>query len=246
MKKGRQPEWFGFWMPSAGGWGYGGVQVSNLSDEHKQLVELGDIFVPRSFTARFDRDGLPLLELDIGLVEGRLRCVELRVLRRRETDFVEGKDLRAIPTASLIREAVTFVAYLPFELQDDAAVARARSIFQRFADLEANPVALDKIEVGDVMRVPVLYPLMEGDTELFEAFRVVAETRLAGGNPQTRKTSITHEQVAEVYRDAYVAGNVIDAVAGRFGWRRQTAKNRIRAARKAGFLPPTVPGSRRA
>jgi hypothetical protein len=106
-------------------------------------------------------------------------------------------------------------------------------------------VPIDEIEIGDVFRVPVLAPLLEGDIEGFEALRNFAERLLT--NPRTRKTTVTDAEVAKVYREAFFAGrSVIDAVAGRFGWRRQTAKNRIHGARKAHLLPETVRGSARA
>jgi len=63
---------------------------------------------------------------------------------------------------------------------------------------------------------------------------------------ERRQTAVSDEQVAKAYKDAFPNEEVIEAVADRFDWSRQHAKNRISRARKAGLLPETRPGVPRA
>jgi hypothetical protein len=243
----RVPKTFGIWLPSDGPLKFGDVTISNLSDDHLQLVEHGDLWVPQSFTAEFDRIELPVLELDVSLVNGRFRCVQLCARARDDGHYVETSSLR-IGIVTLVREAAALVSYLRVELEDEADVEFARRVFLASADLEANPVNVDEIRVGDYFRYPVVAPRLTGDRELHETGYVplaVAALRAAGRG--RRMGSVTDEEVASTYRVAYARNEpVIDSVANAFGWERQTAKNRIRDARRKGLLPNTVPGSRRA
>jgi hypothetical protein len=246
MKKGRVPRTWGIWLP-AEGWGFNGIQISKLSDDHSELVVLGDVMAPRSFTAHVDRDDLPLVELDIEFLEERFRCVQLRVLRRDGSDFVEAQQLRHIRLVDLVREAVGLVAYLVFELCDEEDVEKTSNAFQRLADLDATPIKVDDIRVGDFFRVPALLPLLDQDNEGYRALNFLASQLLADGERLSRKGTATNEEVAQIYRQALGKRQpVTDAVAVAFGWQRQTARNRIYAARRAGFLPETAPGSARA
>jgi uncharacterized protein YdbL (DUF1318 family) len=97
--------------------------------------------------------------------------------------------------------------------------------------------------VGDFFRVPALLPLLDEDNEGYKAFAWIASERLAKSHQLLRKATPTHEDVARVYRQAIANRRpVTDAVADEFGWRQQTARNRIHAARKAGLLGETVRG----
>jgi hypothetical protein len=242
----RPPRTFGFWLPNDVPLRFGDIEICQLSDNHKEVVEHGETWVPRSFTARFDRTALPRFELDIALVDGRFRCVELRVLRRGDEDYIETNHLRKIPIVDLVREAVELVTYVRVELTEQEDVDLARWVFEEFADLEAYPVELDDMRIGDFFRYPTLAPLLTGDRELYEASMALIHYLLDEAETRTRRGSISDQKVADAYRTAYEQNKpVTDAIATKFKWSRQTARNRIRRARKAGLLPPTKPGSAR-
>lgn len=241
----REPRTFGIWLPTDVPISGGDITISNLSDDHRELVPHGELWVPRSFTATVDRQGLPLLELDVALVQRRFRCVQLRASARSATDYIETKHLRDAGVVALVKEATALVAYVRVELEDETDVDWARSAFTALADLEADPVDLDDIQVGDYFRYSVLTPLIAGDRAAHGLHLPFATDALATAAPGRRRGTVTDEEVADVYRLAYAQNQpVIVAVADRFKWHRQTAKNRIRAARKQGLLPETIPGSR--
>jgi hypothetical protein len=243
----RPPRTFGFWLPNDVPLRFGDIEICQLSDNHKEVVEHGETWVPRSFTARFDRTALPRFELDIALVDGRFRCVELRVLRRGDEDYIETNHLRKIPIVDLVREAVELVTYVRVELTEQEDVDLARWVFEEFADLEAYPVELDDMQIGDFFRYPTVIRWIADDPEKYETeIRPLTGYLLREAEPRTRRGSITDEEVADAYRAAYERNQpVTDSIATRFTWARQTARNRIRRARKAGLLPPTEPGSAR-
>jgi hypothetical protein len=181
------------------------------------------------------------------LLDNRFRCVELRARCRTDTDYIETRHFQT-GVVALIKEAVALVSYLRAELETDEDVEFARNAFATLADLEADPVDLDDIKVGDYFRFSVLAPLIAGDRDSYTTAYLPLARRavIAAERPKSRRT-VSDEEVANVYRAAYAQNQeVIEAVASAFGWQRQTAKNRIHAARKKGLLPATVPGSRRA
>lgn len=238
---------FGIWLPAELPHRVGNVTITRLSDDHRRLVEHGAMWAPRSFTASFDRDGFPLLELDIELVQGRFRCVQLRMQRREQNGYIETDDLRKAPIVRLVRQAVRLVCYFSVELEDQEAVEFVRDAFLRLADLEHDPVDVEQIQVGDFFRYPALAPLLDGLPETHLAYSTVVEKFVLEAERSRPRGTATDEQVAEVYRLALKCGEeVIDAVCAEFHWARQTAKNRIGAVRRAGLLPPTVPGRARA
>lgn len=246
MTKVRAPRTFGIWLPSETPLAFGDITISIFGD-NAELVEHGEVWVPRSFSAEFDRTGLPILDLDIALLDNRFRCVQLRARRRTETDYIETRHFQT-GIVALVKEAVELVSYLRVELETQEDVAFARNAFATLADLETDPIDLDDIEVGDYFRFSVLTPLIASDADSYTTAYLPFTRRAinAAERPKPRGPA-SNEGVANVYRVAYAQNKeVIDAVATAFGWERQTAKNRIRAARKQGLLPATVAGSRRA
>lgn len=67
--------------------------------------------------------------------------------------------------------------------------------------------------------------------------------RVRSGRP--RKPVEHLQKVAEIYRD-HVDGRPTEAVAAAFGKSHRTAARYVEDARKAGLLPPTTPGKRKA
>jgi hypothetical protein len=102
------------------------------------------------------------------------------------------------------------------------------------------------MQIGDFFSYPAVASWLTGDRELYEASMALIHYLLDEAEPRTRRGSITDEQVADAYRDAYERNKpVTDVIATKFGWARQTARNRIRRARRAGLLSPTKRGSAR-
>jgi hypothetical protein len=237
------PRTFGIWLPSDLPLPVGDVTISSLSDPDEGLVQYGELWVPRAFTANFDRPPLPLLELRTALVGGRFRCIELRVSARDEADYIETKHLRDVRVVELIKEAAALVAYISVELEDEEDVAFAREAFLALADLDTDAVQLDSMGVGDYFRYPVLTPLIAGDHAAHDKYLPFATDQLVAASHRRHRGIASDDDVAEVYRKAWLRGEqVIDAVADAFGWPRQTAKNRIHRARARGHLPETIAG----
>lgn len=233
-----KPAIFGIWLP-ADGLTHRDITIFNLAAGHTKLVEHGEVWAPPSFTARVDRPPLPLVELDIERVQSRFRCTQAHVTRRKEETYITPKQLKDIPLATLVREAVAMACYFVVPLANKQQVDSARHLFAMYADLEADPIDLEAIQVGDFFRFPV--------ATVFDdlANKAFVETLLNDAEPSRRDGIPTDQAVADEYRRAYDLNQpVIDAVAARFGWTRQTAKNRTAQARRAGYLPETVPGKR--
>lgn len=241
----RDPRTYGVWLPVDGGFTVGDITISDLSEGHEQLLPHGELWVPHSFTALIDRPGMPRLALQIELRSGRFRCVEIRARARTQDDYVETKDLRRLGVVALVREAAALVSYIAVELESDNDVRFARSALSELAGLDADPIALGEISVGDFFRYPVIAPLLTRDDDVFWAtYAPFATEALMAAVPKQRGV-VSDQEVASAYRKAYAQNQeVITVVADTFGWARQTAKNRISSARQAGLLPPTVPGRR--
>jgi hypothetical protein len=184
-----------------------------------------------------------LLELAIERVARRYRCVDLGV-RPRTGGFIETGDFWGIKIVPLIREAVELVSYLKVQIDDEEALGFARALFERVADLEADPIDLERMEVGDFIRYPALIALADAGPTVYEAMMTIVRMQM-DEHEQSRRRTATHEDVADVYVRAYDRGEpTAQAVAEAFHWQLQTARNRISAARKAGFLPETRRGRR--
>jgi hypothetical protein len=250
MRKGRSvrqrrpPRTYGIWLPADRPLTVGDITVSNLSDHHERLVPCEDLLVPHSFTATFDRPPLPRVTLEISLVDRRLRCVSVSLRAAADGKYVETRDLCQTPVVKLINEAATLVAYHVVRLDDEAEVAFVRERMIEYADLVSDPVRPDEIQVGDYFRFPVLAPLIEGEMMAYAKLAAETRARFDGQKRRGRRAGVpTDEDVAGVYRAAYAQRlPVTDAVATKFNWQRQTARNRIRRARKKGFLPETGSG----
>jgi hypothetical protein len=217
------------------------------SDGEGELARVGESWVHRKFTVLVERESLPVLELDIEIVGQRFRCRRLEIRPRELDGYVETRDLSGVAIDKLIREAVDLASYITIDLDDAEDVEFVQSVFDRMADLDATPVP-ERIAIGERFRFPAILPLAEGEGDAYfnEVLSYLHELQADAPGPR-RRGQVTDEQVAEVYRSAYLLrGRVIDAVADAFSWSRQTAKNRIREARRRGLLPATVPGKRAA
>lgn len=240
MSGSRAPQLFTLWLMA--GNTFGDIMLLSV-DEELIRVEHTELWVPRTFVARFDREGLPIVELEVEYFQHeRFRCRSVRVVAR-EGDSISTATVR-LPVAKLVDEALERVSYRQIALADNEMVDGARAWFQEFADLRSTPVSLDKIQVDDVFRFPVALGLLvtDDDAEYEETFGRHVRALLAGAN-HSRPGAVSPLAVAHAYHEALEAGEqTAEYVARKFHWSQSHAQNAIADSRKAGFLPPTKPG----
>jgi hypothetical protein len=76
----------------------------------RPAAAVGDAFMLSEFTARFDQDGLPLVALDIAVMDGTPLCRGVHVTPRPEGPGITGQELKRIPIASWMRQACRHAA----------------------------------------------------------------------------------------------------------------------------------------
>jgi hypothetical protein len=238
------PPPFTLWLPDDRPLRYGGLEVTFPTSTHPRLIKHGEAWIPETFRVSVDRPELPQLVLDVDRVSGQFRCTRLEVLPKPPRDHVEPAALRRIRIPQLVREALDLVTFVEDKLPDQESVEFIRALIEEFA--ESVPAHLDTIAVGDKFRYPAISPLITGEPDAYEhGYREYAR-ELRSLKWRRRSGYITDEQVASEYRRAFELNeSVTSAVADAFGWKEQTAANRIRQAMAAGFLPATVQGQAR-
>ena len=207
-------------------------------------VEHTDLLVPRSLTARFDRPGMPFVELDIRYDQHeRFRCDRVQVTAR-DDESISTAAVR-LPLEALLYEALERVAYREIALADEEMVAVARTQFREKTEAweDGDTVDTARIQVGDIFRFPVAVMLFEFARSEYEQAFGTRVRKILRDADHSRAGAVSHLAVSLEYQRAMAAGEETGfAVAERFGWKRQYANNRIAAARKAGYLPPAEPG----
>jgi hypothetical protein len=239
----RESELFTIWLTA--GVQVGDITVTRLAKKLLQ-VEHTQVWVPGSFTARVDRERLPIVELEVEYVRHeRFRCKSVRVIAR-DAAAVDAEALR-VPLKALMDEALERVSYREAELVDGEMVDFARWCYRKLVDAPAVDVDVDvdRIQVGDFFRFPVAIVVILDRSEYETSFG--AHLRgLLGEADHSRRRAVPPLWVALEYDRAMTAGEDTGrAIAERFGWKSGRATNAIAAARKAGYLPPTEQGKAR-
>jgi hypothetical protein len=246
MAKKREPEMFTLWIPN--GFRLGDVTIQKHAKTLLR-VEHTDVWVPSFATVRFDRERLPIIDLDVEyLPHERFRCrgVQLRARAGREI----AAPALEIPLADLVQEAIERVSYRQVELSDRGMAQFARKIVLDQAAPTSAGAAIEKLAVGDVLRFPIVV-VSAYDPSAYETHFGARLRTILGGADHSRRRGATgervpsHLDVAREYNRARAAGEPTgDAVAIKFSWTRGRAYNAISAARKAGYdLPRTRRGN---
>lgn len=229
-----------------------GLQVGDVTIRRvaKTLlrVEHTDVWVPGSFTVRFDRVRLPLIDLDIEYLQHeRFICRDVRLHARVDKEL-SPKDL-ALPLTDLVEEAVERVAYREVELRDRDMALFARAVLRELAEPPDAGVTPRKIRVGDTFRFPLVVLLVTLDPSSYETYvGNPLRAKLRAANHARRRSgsderTASHLRVALEYQRARKAGESTSlTLAQTFQWSPGRAANAISQARKAGYhLPPARP-----
>ena len=214
----------------------GDVTLTKLAP-HLRRVEHTDVWVPAYFSARFERE--PIVEIDVRYRQHyAFKCRAVSVRARGAASVTPGA-FRDVRVDELVLEAAERSAYIARELTTELLeLARAWLTAQ-----SENPEVATQLKLGDRFTFPAAVPFLLLDRADYEAFFGTHLRQFLSRANHATSRSVSHLDVAREYNRAAAAGEeVIEALVEKFHWKRQHAKNRIRDARLAGYLPATGPG----
>ena len=239
----RQPRVRTLWLSDIGTVSTNGLEAFGFAKNEPRLAQLGaSMWAPREFSLRVKRPDKPHMQLTIGMVDGRYRCLGLAQLNNPTKGYVEGSDLRAHSLPDLIRDALSLVSYFdtPIETEDDRYFVRA--VFLEACG--ARPGNYRSIEIGEIARLPAFVARVSApeayERHLERDLAATVETKQAG-----RRPAGTDEEFIAAWWDAYAAEqNIQKALSQRFHITEGGVRNRAVRLRSAGYDLPSHRGPR--
>jgi hypothetical protein len=199
------------------------------------IIRFGERAAPEAIKAWFRQPAEPEINLALERVNGRYECTVLRIVMP-DNGVIDHDFLLKLPITKLVRRTVATALHVVLDLDSEHWLELARGLY------EASELPVPDLRLGDAVAWPALGPDLAPQKWVKHGLvRLEAPTRTRAAAHQERL-----RVVADVYRQALDNNeSTTDAVMRHENVSWQNAKNLVRDARKAGYLPPTTRGKRR-
>jgi hypothetical protein len=229
-----------------------GITVIQYADGHPDTLEpLGNLTVsddsyarlwaPPWFRVRVERDDLSHVEMTVGKVDGRHRCLAINVLSdpQNPSGYIDGDSLRRLRLPSLVREAVELVTYDVMAIYDDPDVLDwVRSFLTANV---AKPEEFDPTSVrpGDFLRMPSFLP-SQFHPEGYERY---VRPDIERAYAQQEAHHPTDDEFVRAWQEASAKDeDVQNELSRKFGVHPGSVRNRAVRLRKKGYDLPSRRG----